>query len=84
MHDIKIRELEFDINDLEVSESFTNEKGNEDFDAYCKVRLYIIVFSLELALFHSIFHVSLLNKCIGHTSHGVPLQIIGVKDSLFY
>lgn len=33
---------------------------------------------------HPVFHVSLLNKCIGDPSLVVPLESIGVNDSLSY
>ncbi|WMV14237.1 hypothetical protein MTR67_007622 [Solanum verrucosum] len=33
---------------------------------------------------HPIFHISLLNKCIGYPTSVVPLESVGVKESLSY
>ena len=47
-----------------------------------------VAFELELppklAAVHSVFHISLLKKCVGDPASVVPLESVGVKDSLSY
>ncbi|KAK4723875.1 hypothetical protein R3W88_026654 [Solanum pinnatisectum] len=38
----------------------------------------------ELAAVHSIFHVSMLKKCMGDPSLIIPIEDIDIKDSLSY
>ena len=38
----------------------------------------------ELALVHSVFHVSMLKKCIGGLESLLPIEGLGVKDNLSY
>ncbi|XP_055822006.1 uncharacterized protein LOC129890486 [Solanum dulcamara] len=38
----------------------------------------------ELASVHLVFHVSLLKKCISDLTSVVPLESVGVKDSISY
>ena len=49
----------------------------------CKVT-YELKFLEELAALHPIFHISLLKKCVGDPASVVPLESVGVKDSLSY
>ncbi|WMV29388.1 hypothetical protein MTR67_022773 [Solanum verrucosum] len=45
---------------------------------------YELDFHSELASMHPVFHMSLLKKCIGDPTLVVPLESIGVKESLSY
>ena len=45
---------------------------------------YELEFPAELAVFRPIFHISLLNKCMGDLTSIVPLEGVDVKDSLTY
>ncbi|WMV26221.1 hypothetical protein MTR67_019606 [Solanum verrucosum] len=38
----------------------------------------------ELAAVHLVIHVSMLNKCMGDPSLIIPIEDIGIKDSLSY
>ncbi|WMV55120.1 hypothetical protein MTR67_048505 [Solanum verrucosum] len=38
----------------------------------------------DLASVHQVFHVSLLKKCIGDLTSIVPLENLGIKESLSY
>ena len=38
----------------------------------------------ELGAVHPVFHVSMLKKCMGDPSLIIPIENIGVKDSLSY
>ncbi|WMV49807.1 hypothetical protein MTR67_043192 [Solanum verrucosum] len=38
----------------------------------------------ELAVVHSVFHISMLKKCMGDPSLIIPIEDIGIKDSLSY
>ncbi|KAK4731576.1 hypothetical protein R3W88_024564 [Solanum pinnatisectum] len=38
----------------------------------------------ELAAVHSVFHISMLKKCMGDHSLIIPTEDIGIKDSLSY
>ncbi|WMV29267.1 hypothetical protein MTR67_022652 [Solanum verrucosum] len=38
----------------------------------------------ELAAVHSVFHISMLKKCMGDTSLIISTEDIGIKDSLSY
>ncbi|XP_069145436.1 uncharacterized protein [Solanum lycopersicum] len=38
----------------------------------------------ELAVIHSVFHISMLKKCMGDLSLIVPTENVGIKDCLFY
>ncbi|WMV59231.1 hypothetical protein MTR67_052616 [Solanum verrucosum] len=38
----------------------------------------------ELAAVHPVFHVSMLKKCMGDPSLIIPMEDIGIKDSLSY
>ena len=40
--------------------------------------------SHELASFHSVFHVSMLKKCIGDVESILPIGGLGAKDYLSY
>ena len=43
---------------------------------------YELELPAELAAVYSIFHISLLKKCVGDQASVVPLDIMEVKDSL--
>ncbi|KAH0654435.1 hypothetical protein KY290_032963 [Solanum tuberosum] len=45
---------------------------------------YKLELTQELAAVHSIFHISMLNKCMGDPSLIIPTEDIGIKDSLSY
>ncbi|KAH0715068.1 hypothetical protein KY284_007973 [Solanum tuberosum] len=45
---------------------------------------YELELTLELAVVHPVFHVSMLKKCIGNPSLIIPTKNIGIKDSLSY
>ena len=45
---------------------------------------YELELPAELAAVYSIFHISLLKKCVGYTVSIVPLESVAVKDSLSY
>ncbi|WMV38041.1 hypothetical protein MTR67_031426 [Solanum verrucosum] len=38
----------------------------------------------DLASVHLVFHVSMLKKCVGDTTSIVPLESLGIKESLSY
>ncbi|WMV33871.1 hypothetical protein MTR67_027256 [Solanum verrucosum] len=38
----------------------------------------------ELAAVHPVFHISMLNKCMGDHSLIIPTENIGIKDNLYY
>ncbi|WMV54238.1 hypothetical protein MTR67_047623 [Solanum verrucosum] len=38
----------------------------------------------ELVAIHSVFHISILKKCMGDPSSIIPTKNIGIKDSLSY
>ncbi|WMV30296.1 hypothetical protein MTR67_023681 [Solanum verrucosum] len=38
----------------------------------------------ELAAVHSVFHMSMLKKCMADPSLIIPTEDIGIKDSLYY
>ncbi|WMV29316.1 hypothetical protein MTR67_022701 [Solanum verrucosum] len=38
----------------------------------------------ELVAVHPVFHISMLNKCMGDPSLIIPTENIGIKDSLSY
>lgn len=97
--DVRRRELEFELNDwvfLKVSPM----KGVMRFGRKGKLspryigpykivrRIGKVAYELELparlASVHPVFHVSMLKKCVGDHSLIVPVEKIGVKDSLTY
>ncbi|WMV29557.1 hypothetical protein MTR67_022942 [Solanum verrucosum] len=45
---------------------------------------YALELPAELAVVHQVFHISLLNKCVGEPTSIIPLEIVVVKDSLTY
>ncbi|KAH0777818.1 hypothetical protein KY290_009229 [Solanum tuberosum] len=45
---------------------------------------YELELSQELAVVHPVFHVSMLNKCMGDPSLIIPTEDIDIKDSLSY
>ena len=45
---------------------------------------YELQLPTELAAVHSVFHISLLKKCMGDPTSIVPLESVDVKDSLTY
>ncbi|WMV32950.1 hypothetical protein MTR67_026335 [Solanum verrucosum] len=55
-----------------------------DFDLNnCKVA-YELELPNDLASVHPVFHVSLLKKCVGDPTSILPLDSIGIKDSISY
>ena len=38
----------------------------------------------ELASIHLVNHVSMLKKCIGDPQSILPIEVLGVKDNLYY
>ena len=97
--DIRRKELEFQVDDwvfLKVSPmegvmSF-GKKGKliPRYVSHYKIlkRIGKVAYELELpaelAVAHPVFHISLLNKCVGNPTSIVPLESVAVKDSLFY
>ncbi|WMV33195.1 hypothetical protein MTR67_026580 [Solanum verrucosum] len=45
---------------------------------------YELELPAELAAVHLVFHISLLKKCVGDPTLIVPLESMGIKDSLTY
>ncbi|WMV37932.1 hypothetical protein MTR67_031317 [Solanum verrucosum] len=45
---------------------------------------YELELQQELAAVHSVFHISMLKKCMGDHSLIIPTEDIGIKDSLSY
>ena len=45
---------------------------------------YELRFPNELAMIHSVFHISMLKKCIGDPVSILPLKGLGVKEDLSY
>ncbi|WMV41964.1 hypothetical protein MTR67_035349 [Solanum verrucosum] len=45
---------------------------------------YELELSQELAAVHPVFHISMLKKRMRHPSLIIPIEDIGIKDSLFY
>ena len=47
-----------------------------------------VAYELELpssmSFIHSVFHLSMLRKCVGYSSLVVPLEDNGISDSLYY
>ena len=97
--DVRRRELEFHVNDwvfLKVSPM----KGVMRFGKKGKLSLryigpykilkrvgkvaYELELPAELAAVHSVFHISLLKKCVDDPASIVPLESVAVKDSLSY
>ncbi|WMV30341.1 hypothetical protein MTR67_023726 [Solanum verrucosum] len=97
--DVRRRELEFDINDwvyLKISPTkgvmrFGNKgKLNPHYVGPYQILRCIskVVDELELpndlASVHLVFHVSLLNKCVGYPTSIVPLECLGVNENISY
>ncbi|TMW99451.1 hypothetical protein EJD97_002517 [Solanum chilense] len=51
---------------------------------YVEKVLYELKLPSELALVHSVFHVSMYKKCIGDLESILPIEGLGVNDDLFY
>ena len=49
------------------------------FKVACELRLL-----KEIATVQTIFHISLLNKCVGDVECIIPLQSVAMKDRLYY
>ena len=49
------------------------------FKVACELRLLI-----EIATVQTIFHIWLLNKCVGDVECIIPLQTVEVKDIAYY
>lgn len=45
---------------------------------------YDLELPAELAVIHSIFHISLLKKCVGDPTSVLPLKSVVVEESLTY
>ena len=45
---------------------------------------YELELPAELAAVHPVFHISLLNKCMGDPASIVPLESVAVRDRLSY
>ena len=45
---------------------------------------YEIELPAELAVVHTVFHISLLKKCVVDPAFVVPFESVAVKDSLYY
>ncbi|WMV25170.1 hypothetical protein MTR67_018555 [Solanum verrucosum] len=93
--DIRRRDLEFDMNDW-VYLKKSPIKGVMRFGKKGKLCPRYVVpyqilrhtgkvaYELELASVHLVFHVSMLNKCVGDLTSIVPLEDLGVKENLTY
>ena len=46
--------------------------------------VYELELPADLAAVHSVFHISLLKKCVGDPASKVPLESVAVKYSLSY
>ena len=97
--DVRRRELEFDVLDwiyLKISPMKGvmrfGKKGNLNLQfvgLYHILRpigkvAYELDFPNDLASVHPVFHVSMLNKCVGNPTSIVPLEGMGVDESLSY
>ena len=45
---------------------------------------YEIELPAELAVVHTVFHISLLKKCVVDPAFVVPFESVAVKNSLYY
>ena len=45
---------------------------------------YDLRFPIELVSVHSVFHVSILKKCIGDPESILPIEGLGVQENLSY
>ena len=55
----------------------------EDLKKDCKVECELELLS-DIVAMSSVFHISLLKKCVDDTASVVPLESVVVKDSLSY
>lgn len=93
------RDLEFDIRDFCLIENFSHKEvkwfgkkekispyyvgPNRILRQFGKVT-YDLDLPVDLSSVHPVFHVSLLKKCIGDPTSVVPLESVGVEDSVSY
>ena len=45
---------------------------------------YQLEIAQELVVAHSVFHISILKKCLGDPSLILPTENVGIKDNLSY
>ena len=97
--DVRRRDLELDVNDwvylkispMKCAMRFGNKgKLNPHYVGPYQILRCIskVVDELELpndfASVHLVFHVSLLNKCVGYPTSIVPLEYLGVNENISY
>ncbi|WMV55086.1 hypothetical protein MTR67_048471 [Solanum verrucosum] len=98
-YDVRRRNLEFEVNDW-VYLKISPMKGVMRFGKKGKLSLrYVGPYQIlkrigkvldeldlpnELAPVHTVFHVSMLKKCIGDATSIIPLEGLGVDESLSY
>ncbi|KAH0780669.1 hypothetical protein KY290_000267 [Solanum tuberosum] len=63
--------------------SYTDGRKREISKRICKVA-YELKLPQELAVVHPVFHISMLEKCMGDPSLIIPTEDIGIKNSLSY
>ncbi|WMV29710.1 hypothetical protein MTR67_023095 [Solanum verrucosum] len=81
---VRRRDLEFDVLDW-VYLKISPMKGEmSSVTGSVATLTYELDLPNELASVHSIFHVSMLKKCVGDPTSIVPLEGLGVKEKIFY
>ncbi|KAK4731655.1 hypothetical protein R3W88_024643 [Solanum pinnatisectum] len=67
----------------QIQQKFYVDVRKRDFERVGKVA-YELDLPNDLAMVHPVFHVSILKKCVGDPTSIVPLEGLGVDESLFY